>query len=196
MKRLREETATMPSGTMQITPEQGQFFAMLVELLNAKKALEIGVFTGYSAISVARALPPDGKLIACDVSEDFTRVARRYWKEMGLDHKIDLRLAPATDTLDGLIAEGAGGSFDFAFIDADKENYDNYYERVLSLLRRGGVVAIDNVLWHGRVVDPHSTDAETESIRRLNRKIHTDERVFASMLPLGDGVTLAIKRRD
>ncbi|MEX2262271.1 MAG: class I SAM-dependent methyltransferase [Bryobacteraceae bacterium] len=193
-RRLREETASDPMARMQISPEQGQLMALLVTMLGAAKTLEVGVFTGYSSLSVARALPPAGRVIACDVSEAWTAIARRYWREAGLEHKIDLRLAPAIRTLDGLLAEGQAGTFDFAFIDADKENYDGYYERALRLLRPGGLIAIDNVLWSGRVMDPDAHDADTVAIRRLNEKLHTDERVMVSLVPIGDGLTLALKR--
>ena len=195
MARLREETAGMAGAGMQITPEQGQFLALLVESIDAKNALEVGVYTGYSSLAVARSLRSDGRLIACDVSEEYTSVARRYWREAGVDHKIDLRIAPALETLDDLIARGGQGSIDFAFIDADKQNYDAYYERVLTLLRPGGLAAVDNVLWQGRVVDPASKDKDTESIRQLNRRIFSDTRVSASMLTIGDGLTLVTKRR-
>jgi caffeoyl-CoA O-methyltransferase len=193
--RLRQETAALPRGSMQITPEQGQFFSLLIQMLNAKDTLEIGVFTGYSSIAVALALPSDGKLIACDISDEYTQVARRYWKEAGVTNKIELHLGPALKTLDGLIADGAAGSFDFVFIDADKQGYDAYYERSLVLLRSGGVLAIDNVLWHGQVADPQATDPDTNAIRDLNAKVASDDRVIASMLPIGDGLTLALKRR-
>jgi predicted O-methyltransferase YrrM len=194
--RLRQETASLPRGSMQITPEQGQFFSLLIQMLNAKDTLEIGVFTGYSSIAVALALPSDGRLIACDISDEYTQVASRYWKEAGVTNKIELRLAPALETLDALIADGAAGSFDFVFIDADKQSYDAYYERSLVLLRSGGVLAIDNVLWKGQVTDPQIKDPETEAIRKLNAKIASDNRVIASMLPIGDGLTLALKRRS
>ena len=196
LTRLREETAALPRGSMQITPEQGQFFSLLIQMLNAKDTLEIGVFTGYSSIAVALALPSDGRLIACDVSDEYTQIAQRYWREAGVTNKIELRLAPALQTLDTLIAEGGEGSFDFVFIDADKQNYDAYYERSLVLLRSGGVLAIDNVLWKGQVADPQVTDADTEAIRHLNTKVASDSRVIASMLPIGDGLTLALKRRN
>ena len=168
--------------------------AMLVRLIGARQALEIGVFTGYSGLSVARALPADGKLVACDVSEEWTGIARRYWKEAGVDDRIELRIAPAIETLDGLIADGRSGSFDFAFIDADKENYDGYYERCLVLLRPGGLVTIDNVLWSGAVIDAADESVDTRAIRALNAKIGTDSRVMPVMLPVGDGLTLAMKR--
>lgn len=179
---------------MQIAPEQGQFMALLVQLLGATKTLDIGVFTGYSSLSVALALPPNGKIIACDVSEDDTAIARRYWRAAGVADKIDLRLAPALDTLDELLASGQAGTFDFAFIDADKRNYDAYYERSLQLIRPGGLIAIDNVLWAGRVADPQEQDNQTNTIRAFNEKLHHDERVTLSLVPIADGLTLALKR--
>ena len=194
LARLREETAQHPLANMQIAPEQGQFMALLVRLMEAKKCLELGVFTGYSALSVALALPPDGKLIACDVNEEWTSMARRYWQEAGVAHKIALRIAPALETLDKLLANGEAGSFDFVFIDADKENYANCYERSLELVRHGGLIVIDNVLWSGRVADPNEQDMDTVAIRRFNTKLHFDERIALSMLPLADGLTLAYKR--
>lgn len=193
LRQLRSETAAEPMGRMQISPEQGQFMALLVRLMGAKKGLEIGVFTGYSALWVAMALPVHGKLVACDVSEPWTSVARRYWQRAGIADKIDLRLAPALETLDGLLADGQSGSYDFAFIDADKENYDGYYERALQLLRPGGLVLIDNVLWDGRVADERIVDEETRAIRALNEKIHRDPRVTPSLIPIADGLTLALK---
>jgi caffeoyl-CoA O-methyltransferase len=196
LRRLREETARHPRANMQISPEQGQLMRLLVQLIGAKRTLEVGVFTGYSSISVALGLPPEGRIVACDVSVEYTNIARRYWKEAGVQHKIDLRLAPATQTLDALLKDGQEGSFDFAFIDADKENYEAYYERALELIRRGGVIGIDNVLWYGRVADPgvaDKDDAETAALRALNAKIQKDERVFPSLLPMGDGLTLALK---
>jgi caffeoyl-CoA O-methyltransferase len=193
LSRLRQETASHPQASMQITPEQGQFMALLIRVLNAKEAIEIGVFTGYSSTAVALALPDSGKLIACDLSEEFTSIARRCWRDAGVEHKIDLRLAPALETLDKLIAEGHAGTIDFVFIDADKKNYLNYYERALVLLRKGGLIAVDNVLWDGRVADPAVQDADTCAIRAFNAKIHTDSRVELSMLPIGDGLTLACK---
>ncbi|HEY9550396.1 MAG TPA: class I SAM-dependent methyltransferase [Kiloniellaceae bacterium] len=194
MRRLREETAAMPGSGMQIAPEQGQFMALLVELMGARRCLEIGTFTGYSALAVAQALPADGRLVACDVNEKTTAVARRYWQEAGVADRIDLRLAPAQETLAALLAEGAAGSFDFAFIDADKAGYDGYYEGALKLLRRGGLVAVDNVLWDGAVIESGRDDPDTRAIRALNAKIAADQRVSCSMLPLGDGLTLAVKR--
>ena len=192
--RLRNETAKMPGAGMQISPEQGELMALLVRLMGARRCLEVGVFTGYSSLVVAEALPADGRLIACDVNADTTAIARRYWHEAGVAHKIDLRIAPALDTLDGLIDKGQGGRFDFAFIDADKPNYDGYYERALTLLRPDGLVAIDNALWSGAVADPAKDDANTNAIRALNRKIHADARVTCAMLPVGDGLTLARKQ--
>lgn len=194
LKRLRAETARLPMARMQIAPEQGQFMALLVRLLGARKTLEVGVFTGYSSLCVAQALPPGGKHVACDVSEEWTSIGRRYWQEAGVAEKIDLRLAPALATLDALLAEGQEGSFDFAFIDADKLSYDAYYERALRLVRPGGLIAIDNVLWGGSVADPSDQDEDTRAIRALNDKIHQDDRVEMSLLPLGDGLTLAMKR--
>jgi predicted O-methyltransferase YrrM len=194
LRRLRDETASNPRATMQITADQGQFMALLIQLMGARRALEVGVFTGYSSLAVALALPADGQLVACDVSEEYTAVARRYWKEAGVDPKIDLHLRPALETLRQLLAEGRHGTFDFAFIDADKSNYDAYYECALQLLRPGGLIMIDNVLWSGRVADPNDNDPDTAAIRALNEKLHADARVSLSMLSIGDGVTLALKR--
>jgi predicted O-methyltransferase YrrM len=193
-RRLREETARDDMARMQSAPEQGQLMELLVKLMGARKALEVGVYTGYSALCVASALPEDGRLIACDINATWTLVAQRYWKEAGLSEKIQLRLAPALDTLDELVANGESGSFDFAFIDADKENYANYYERVLALLRSGGLAAIDNTLWSGQVADPACQDAETRAIRAFNAALHRDERVDISLVPIADGMTLARKR--
>lgn len=195
MRSLREETARLPGAGMQIAPEQGQFMALLVQLMGARRCLEVGTFTGYSALAVAQALPPDGRLVACDVNEKTSAVARRYWQEAGVAEKIDLRLAPAVDTLDSLLSEGGAGSFDFAFIDADKTSYDAYYERALRLLRSGGLLAVDNVLWGGAVINSSQRDPDTEAIRALNTKIASDQRVSCSLLPLGDGLTLALKRK-
>jgi caffeoyl-CoA O-methyltransferase len=189
LRRLREETAPHPRAMMQITPDQGQFMALLVQLLGARRTLEIGVFTGYSSLAVALALPPDGEIVACDVSDEYTSVARKYWKEAGVDHKIHLHIRPALETLAQL-----HGPFDFAFIDADKTNYDAYYEYALRLLRPGGLIMIDNVLWSGKVADPNENDPDTAALRALNKKLHTDSRVSLSMLSIGDGVTLALKR--
>ena len=194
MRRLRERTASVPEARMQITPEQGQFMQLLVQMLDARKTLEVGVFTGYSSLAVALALPPDGRVTACDVSEEWTSIGKPYWQEAGVAHKIDLHLAPAVETLDRLIADGQQGTYDFAFIDADKANYDRYYERALVLVRAGGLIGIDNVLWHSKVIDPSVNDADTIAIRDLNEKIHGDERVSLSLIPIGDGLTLARKR--
>jgi len=191
---LRQETAQHPMAEMQIAPEQGQFMALLVQLMGAKKALEVGVFTGYSALRVALALPPEGKLVACDVSEEYTAIARRYWEKAGVASKIDLRIAPAVDTLKQLIAEGQANSFDFAFIDADKSNYPTYYEQALQLVRPGGLIAIDNVLWSGQVADPTVQDTRTNAIRQFNEALYRDERIVLSLVPIADGLTLAMKR--
>ena len=194
LKRLRQETRAMPMGGMQISPDQGQFMGLLVELIGAKRIVEVGTFTGYSSTAMALALPADGRLIACDISDEFTRIARRYWQEAGVADKIELRLGPAVATLDGMLAAGEAGCFDMAFIDADKENYDAYYERCLRLLRRGGLILIDNVLWGGRPANANEQDESTAAIRALNAKIRADERVTASLLSIGDGLTLARKR--
>ena len=191
--KLREETAKLPMAIMQIAPEQGQFMSLLVQLLGVKKTLDIGVFTGYSSLVVALALPDDGKVVACDINEDCTAIASRYWQAAGVAHKIDLRLAPALETLEQLIAEGQSNSFDFAFIDADKRNYDNYYEKCLKLIRPGGLIAIDNVLWSGKVADPSDSDKRTIAIREFNQKLHQDSRVQISLVPIADGLTLALK---
>ena len=194
MKRLREETQKMPRAGMQISPEQGQFMTFLVELIGARRCVEIGTFTGYSALAVARALPPDGRLVACDVSKEYTARAKPFWKETGVEDRIDLRIAPAIDTLDKLLAQGEAGTYDFVFIDADKGNYLNYFQRTLDLLRQGGLVAVDNVLWSGAVADPTRDDDDTEAIRAFNRALAKDARVSLSMVPIGDGLTLALKR--
>jgi len=194
LRRLREETSRHPYASMQISAEEGQFMALLIHLLSARRTLEIGVFTGYSSLAVALALPDDGRIIACDISDEWTSIARRYWREAGVERKIDLRLGPALKTLDDLIAQGQGGRFDFAFIDADKGNYANYYERALVLLRPGGLIAIDNVLWDGKVINPKVNDADTRAIRAFNESLHHDERVWLSMLPIRDGLTLACKK--
>ena len=194
LRALREETASDPSANMQIAPEQGQFMALLVQLMGARRCLEIGVFTGYSSLVTALALPGDGRIVACDVSERWTSIARRHWRAAGVAHKVDLRLAPALGTLDALIAAGEEGRFDFAFIDADKENYGHYFERVLRLLRPGGLVAVDNTLWSGRVADPENAEADTVAMRHFNERLHSDARVDLSLVPIGDGLTLARKR--
>ncbi|HEX7966457.1 MAG TPA: class I SAM-dependent methyltransferase [Gammaproteobacteria bacterium] len=194
LKRLRDETARMSNANMQISPEQGQFMQMLARLMGARRYLEVGVFTGYSSLAVALALPEDGRVLACDVSEEYTAVAQRYWKEAKVAGKIELKLAPAAQTLDARIAAGEAGSYDFAFIDADKTGYADYYERILQLLRPGGLVAVDNVLWNGRVLEPEDMTEDTTAIRRFNDALHRDERVELSMVPIGDGLTLARKR--
>ncbi len=194
MQRLREETAEMTSGGMQISAEQGQFMKVLIKLIGAKKCLEIGVFTGYSSLCVAQALPKEGHIYALDVSEEFTSVARRYWEEAGVAHKITLTLAPGTETLEKLLSEGHAGTFDFVFIDADKHGYDSYYEAGLKLARPGGLIGIDNTLWSGRVADPDDQDEQTRIIRLLNAKIHEDARVDAAVVPIGDGLTLCVKK--
>ena len=196
LRRLREETAAATGDRfrMQISPEQGQFMQLLARLTGARRALEVGVFTGYSSLAVALAMPDDGRLVACDVSEEWTSIARRYWAEAGVDHKIELKLAPATETLAGLVAAGEAGTYDFAFVDADKGNYAAYYERALELLRPGGLIAVDNTLWSGRVADPSVDDPDTAAIRAFNETVHRDERVDLSLLPVGDGLTLALKR--
>lgn len=191
LRRLREQTAALPQSSMQIAPEEGAFLAMLVRTLGARKVLEVGTFTGYSSTAMALALPADGRIICCDLSEEWTDVARRAWADAGAADRIDLRLGPALDTLEQLLAAGEAGSFDLAFIDADKANYGGYYEAALRLVRQGGVIAIDNVLWSGRVADPEVTDDDTNAIRALNDAIASDDRVDVAMIPLADGVTLA-----
>lgn len=194
LQRLRAETKRLPMAGMQIGPDQGQFMALLVRLIGARRCLEIGAFTGYSALAVALALPPDGRVLSCDINPDTTALARRFWAEAGVADKIELRLAPAVETLQNLIADGQESRFDFAFIDADKENYDAYYEYALRLLRPGGLIMLDNVLWGGEVADQRYKDADTLALRAINRKLHTDERIDLSLLPLADGITLARKR--
>jgi predicted O-methyltransferase YrrM len=194
LKRCRVQTQTMSTHNMQISPEQGQFMQMLVQLLGARKTLEVGVFTGYSTLAVALVLPADGKIVACDINVEWTKIAKQCWEWAGVSDKIDLRLAPALDTLQDLIDQGETGTFDFVFIDADKKNYSAYYEKSLELIRSGGLIAIDNVLWSGDVADPEINDENTKAIRALNAIVLTDERVTISMLPLGDGLTLARKR--
>jgi caffeoyl-CoA O-methyltransferase len=193
-KKLRDETSRLPQAGMQIGADQGALFAILVHAIGAKKALEIGTFTGYSALAVAMALPKDGKLVACDVSEEWTSVGRRHWAEAGVADKIDLRIAPALDTLAALVKDGQAGTFDFAFIDADKPAYDGYYERCLELLRPNGLIAIDNVLWSGKVADPAVDDESTVALRKLNAKVADDPRVEACLLTVGDGVLLVRKK--
>ena len=194
LKRLREETAAHPKAQFQISPEQGQFMGLLMQLMGARRTIEVGVFTGYSSLAVALALPPDGEIVACDISEEYTFIARRYWREAGVDHMIRLRIRPAMETLTELLSQGQRGQFDFAFIDADKTSYEGYYECALELLRPGGIIMVDNVLWSGRVIDPADQTPDTVAVRAFNKKLLTDSRVTLSMIPLGDGVTLALKR--
>ena len=192
--RLREETAALPQHGMQIAPEQGAFLALLVELTGARRCIEVGTFTGYSSTVVALALPEDGRLVCCDVSEEWTLLARKYWDEAGVAGKIDLRIAPAAETLDRLLADGEQDGFDFAFIDADKAGYDGYYERLLRLVRPGGLIALDNTLWGGQVLDQDADDKDTRALQALNAKLADDERITLCLLPLADGVTLARRR--
>jgi caffeoyl-CoA O-methyltransferase len=184
----------MSQHRMQISPEQGQFMALLVRLTGARRCLEVGVFTGYSSLATALALPEDGRIVACDISEEWTAVARRHWHAAGVEHKVDLRIAPAVVTLEALLADGEEGGFDFAFIDADKGGYLGYYERLLRLLRPGGLLLVDNTLWSGRVADPGVTDADTVALRQFNEFLYRDSRIDLSLLPVGDGLTLARKR--
>lgn len=196
LTQLRQETAQHPMGRMQIAPEQGQFMALLIQLMGAKKTLEVGVFTGYSALTVALALPPEGKVIACELNSEYAAIAHRYWQQAGVVDKINLHLAPALETLDWLLTQGQAGTFDFAFIDADKRNYPNYYERALELVRPGGLIAVDNVLWSGRVANPQVQDNRTQAIRAFNQRLHQDPRVTLSLMSLGDGMTLLRKGFD
>jgi predicted O-methyltransferase YrrM len=193
-RRLRGATQRIPMSGMQISPEQGMFMQLLVRLIRAKRVIEIGTFTGYSSLAMALAMPPGGRIVCCDMSEPWTAIARRYWKKAGVDRKISLRVAPALGTLDALLAEGGAGRYDFAFIDADKTNYANYYERCLKLVRRGGLIAVDNTLWGGSVADLRVRDASTRAIRAFNRKLHRDRRIDLALVPIGDGITLALKR--
>jgi predicted O-methyltransferase YrrM len=194
LARLRAETAAHPKSNMQIAPEQGQFMALLVRLIGAMRCIEVGVFTGYSSLSVALAMPPTGRLVACEISDEYAAIAQRYWAEAGMAGKIDLKLAPALDTLDTLLAEGGAGSYDFAFVDADKGGYVDYFERLLGLLRPGGLIAVDNTLWNGDVADPDNNEPDTEAIRAFNESLRNDERIDLSLVPIGDGLTLARKR--
>jgi predicted O-methyltransferase YrrM len=194
LARLRQETAAMPRHGMQVAPEEGAFLAMLVELLGARRCIEIGTFTGYSSLAVALALPENGSLVCCDVSEEWTLLARKYWEEAEVASKIDLRIAPASETLDRLLADGEEATYDFAFVDADKTGYDGYYERLLRLLRPGGLIAFDNTLWGGAVLDLDAEDEDTRAIQALNTKLAGDERITLCLLPVADGVTLARRR--
>ena len=194
LRRLRAETAKMPMAQMQIAPEQGAFMGWLVETLGVRKALELGTFTGYSSLAVALAMPDDGRIVCLDVSQEYTDVARRYWGEAGVDHKVELRLAPGLESLAALKAEGHSESFDFAFLDADKEPYPDYYEAILDLLRPGGILLVDNVFAGGKVAEDGSDSGQVRAIRTLNERVIRDERVSALILPIADGVTLARKR--
>ena len=194
LQRLREETAALPMAAMQIAPDQGQFMALLAKLMGVRRALEIGTFTGYSALALALALPRDARIVCCDLSREWTDIARRYWREAGVAEQIDLVLGPALATLDRLLGEGAADSFDLAFIDADKANYRDYFERSLALVRPGGLIMIDNVLWGGAVIDRQRDDADTAAIRALNASLRLDDRIDIAMLPVADGLTLALKR--
>ncbi len=191
---LRKETAQLEMAVMQITPEQGQFMTLLTRLIGARRAIEIGTFTGYSALSITIGLPDDGKLIACDISDEWTRIGKPYWQQAGQADKIDLRLAPALKTLDDLLSSGQAEAFDLAFIDADKVNYLNYYERCFRLLRPGGLIMVDNVLWGGSVVDETNQNPDTCAIREFNQFVHQDARVEISLVPIGDGLTLVRKK--
>ncbi len=193
MQRLREKTQSLPEANMQIAPDQAQFMQLLIHLLGATQTIEVGVFTGYSTLAVALALPQTGHVVACEIEEKWPRVGLPYWQEAGVTDKIDLRIAPARDTLTSLIDQGHTNRYDFAFIDADKENYITYYELCLQLIRPGGLIAIDNTLWDGKVVDPHNQESETEAIRNFNAHLHKDDRVELSLLTLADGLTLARK---
>jgi len=194
MRRLREATASLPMARMQIAPEQGQFLQLLVHLLQARTIVEVGTFTGYSALWMASALPAGGRLIACDTNEEYTAMAERYWHEAGVDDRIELHIAPALETLDKLLVQGQAGRVDMAFVDADKVEYPDYYERLLRLLRPGGLVIIDNTLWDGLPIDPTAQDKDTRAIRAFNEALLEDERVELSLLPVADGITLAVKR--
>jgi caffeoyl-CoA O-methyltransferase len=194
LRELRAETATMPEHDMQIAPEQGALMGLLVELIAARRCLEVGTFTGYSALAVALAMPPGGTMVCCDISREWTDVARRYWKRAGVADRIELRLGPALDSLDALLTEGQAGTFDFAFLDADKVQYPEYVDRALVLLRPGGLLAIDNVFWGGEVTDPSVDDESVRGIRRMSRALADDGRVSLAMVPIADGLTLARKR--
>lgn len=193
-RRLRAETARLEHARMQISPEQGQLLRLLTELIGARRAIEVGTFTGYSALCIALGMPPEGKLLACDTSEEWTQIARRSWAAAGVGGRIELALGPALDTLDARLQAGGAGEYDLAFIDADKTSYPRYYERLMRLVRPGGLIAIDNTLWGGRVADASANDEDTAAIRAFNERVHADERVSLSMLPVGDGLTLVRKR--
>ncbi len=194
LKRLREETAKLPGAIMQVSPDQGQFMALIAKITGVRKAIELGVYTGYSSLVVALVLPPDGHLIACDINDDYTNIARRYWDEAGVTEKIDLRIGPALDTLDEMLNTGEAGSYDFAFLDADKDEYAEYYERCLKLLRVGGLILVDNVFGFGKVFDESNADETIQTIRAFNKKLFTDDRIDLSIMPMGDGLSLARKK--
>jgi caffeoyl-CoA O-methyltransferase len=194
LARLREVTAALPDSNMQISPEQGQFLALLVKLIGARRCIEVGTYTGYSSLAVALALPADGKLVACDINSTTTAIARQFWREAGVESRIELRLQSALKSLDELLAAGGAALFDFAFIDADKTSYRAYYEKLLVLMRPGGLIAVDNTLWSGRVADPIDMDADTAALRAFNDHVHGDRRVDLSLIPVGDGLTLLRKR--
>jgi len=194
LRQLREETLTLKEAQMQISPEQGAFLSILTKILNAKKTLDIGVFTGYSSLVVARELPDDGLVVACDTSTEWTSIAKKYWKLAGVDNKVDFHLAPAKETLEKLIEDGQASTYDFSFIDADKINYQSYYENSLVLVKPGGIIAVDNVLWSGQVIDQTDFEPATRAIRSFNEKLYQDNRVSISMVPIGDGLTLAYKK--
>ena len=193
LKRLREETAAMPNAQMQISPDQGVFFQFLIRAIGARRCLEVGVFTGYSSLSVALALPEDGRITACDISPEYTAVARRFWREAGVENKVELRLGPALDSLDGLLADGQSGTYDFAFLDADKAAYPNYWDRIVQLMRTGGVITVDTVLRAGKVADESVQDEEVRQMRQFNQKVAADDRVYSTILAMRDGITLAYK---
>ena len=193
-RALRAATSRIPGAGMQISPEQGALMQVLVRMLGAKRYLEVGTFTGYSALCVALAMPAGGRLVCCDLSDEWTSVARKFWRKARVDSKIQLRLAPALETLDALLREGQAGRYDLAFIDADKQNYQNYFDRCMRLVRRGGVIAVDNTLWSGHVADPRHGDPDTQAIRAFNRRLHRDKRIDVALVPIGDGLTLAFKR--
>ncbi len=194
LRQAREETARHPHANLQIAPEQGQFLSLLLKTMQARHVIEIGVFTGYSSLAMALALPSDGRIIACDVNEEYTNIARRYWQQAGVADRIELRLAPALETLASLLDAGEAGKYDFIFLDAIKEEYLDYYQQGMELLRAGGMIAVDNVLWEGKVADPADQRPDTVALRKFNEYLHRDDRVDISMLPLGDGLTLARKR--
>lgn len=194
LRRLREETAGRTDAAMQLAPEQGQLLGMLIHMIGATRAIEVGVFTGLSSLHMALAMPPGGRIVACDINAETTAIARRYWREAGVEEMIDLRIAPALSTLDALLEQGETVSFDFTFVDADKENYHPYYERVLKLLRPGGLAVFDNVIYHGTVIDEASDSKDTRAIRDFNARLHLDNRIWLSLVPIGDGMTLALKR--